>query len=60
MKEHIFDGERCDECGVNIYDSMIYGPEWCSRDTDLTYTSQSEDYGSAVSVVSDLDARMSL
>lgn len=23
---HVFDGERCIHCGVNVYDSMLYGP----------------------------------
>lgn len=26
---HVFDGERCIHCGVNVYDSYIYGPDDC-------------------------------
>lgn len=38
-REHIFDGERCVHCGVNVYDSYIYGPDFCDREP-ITYTTE--------------------
>lgn len=41
-REHIFDGERCTHCGVNVYDSYIYGPEHCAREP-ITYTTETPE-----------------
>jgi hypothetical protein len=41
MMEHIYDGERCTWCGVNMYDALLYGPERCSRTEPIRYTTES-------------------
>lgn len=41
--EHLFDGERCTFCMVNIYDDMLYGPDEpnCQREP-IAYTTESD------------------
>lgn len=40
---HVYDGERCLHCNVNVYDNMIYGPFECTRTTSISYTTETED-----------------
>jgi hypothetical protein len=37
---HIFDGERCVFCNVNIYDDMIYGPSDCVDHEPIRFTTE--------------------
>lgn len=43
MKRHVYEGERCIFCNVNIYDQWIYGAEDesdCVEREPMTYTSE--------------------
>lgn len=43
--EHVYDGERCRYCNVNIYDVHGESEEKCHADRALiSFTSQSENY----------------
>ena len=37
---HVYDGERCLFCGVNIYDDAIYGPFECVKRPGYIYTTE--------------------
>lgn len=40
---HVYDGERCVFCGVNIHDDALYGPYLCDRaEGTFVYTTESE------------------
>lgn len=46
VQRHVYDGERCIHCGINIYDQWIYGPEDESDCVDrepMTYTTETGD-----------------
>ncbi len=40
---HIYEGERCLFCNVNVYDNMIYGPWQCVPHKPLTHTTETGD-----------------
>lgn len=41
MNEHLYVGERCIYCDVNVYDNDIYGPFDCMWDREpMTYTTE--------------------
>ena len=37
---HVYDGERCINCTVNVYDDMIYGPFECVPREPMSYTTE--------------------
>lgn len=55
MREHIYVGERCIYCGVNTYDSDIYGPVECDREP-ITYTTESKQVQSMSTAVERAEA----
>lgn len=43
VRKHVYDGERCIHCGVNIYDQYIYGPvdeSDCIERAPMVYTTE--------------------
>lgn len=45
VQEHVFEGERCTFCNVNVYDTDLDDvPERCEREELMSYTTQSTDY----------------
>lgn len=37
---HVFDGERCIHCNVNVYDDGIYGPFKCTEREPHVHTTE--------------------
>jgi hypothetical protein len=40
---HVYDGERCVNCKVNVYDNDIYGPFECKSHEPMQYTTSTGD-----------------
>jgi hypothetical protein len=43
VEPHIYSGERCEFCNVNIYDNYLYGPFPCTAEREaqtLVYTTE--------------------
>lgn len=40
---HVYDGERCVNCNVNVYDNDIYGPYSCVPHKPMIYTTETGD-----------------
>lgn len=40
---HVYDGERCVNCNVNVYDDGIYGPFPCVPHEPMRYSTQTGD-----------------
>lgn len=43
IARHVFAGERCIYCDVNVYDDDLYGPFECVEREPITYTTESGD-----------------
>lgn len=40
VKRHVFEGERCIHCNVNVYDCDCENDECCNEREPMTYTSE--------------------
>lgn len=40
VSRHVYDGERCTFCGVNVNDQAIYGATPCIDREPITYTTE--------------------
>jgi len=40
VEVHQYDGERCVNCNVNVYDEMMLGPSDCVPHEPMSYTTE--------------------
>jgi hypothetical protein len=43
VRRHVYDGERCIHCGVNVYDCTCENDECCNEREPMTYTTSTGD-----------------
>lgn len=58
VRRHVYDGERCIHCGVNIYDQWIYGADDesdCNDREPMAHTSQSPSWDDVFGTIADFD-----